>query len=195
MTFKKFNWIFLGLLLTIGFNFSIIRGKFEQFLVFETLSSISENSQCLSATLTPDNISQVIKQNQLLMNIVIDSKQLKNVSVNDSSDRSYSVFALAVNIFRKGDSMLRMIVDRQRLESIKGNSYIDLQFRCPVKLNIATGGNLDVSSIVIPLSEAETTPEWNFYYSHDSHSWFALRWTNPDAELLRQVKQEILSIL
>lgn len=86
--------------------------------------------------------------------------------------------------------MLRMIVDRRRLESFKEDNYVEIKFKHPVNLAIATGGTLSVSNIVVPLSEQQTTPAWNFYYSPDSREWFALRWTNPHLETLRRLKQE-----
>lgn len=133
---------------------------------------------------------QIISNNRPLMDVKIGSDEAKRVPITTDKTPSYLVFEAAINAFRDCDSMLRMIVDRKRLESFKGDNYLEINFKHPVNLNIATGGTLSVSNIVVPLSEQQTAPAWNFYYSPDAREWFALRWTNPNLETLARLKRE-----
>jgi hypothetical protein len=143
-----------------------------------------------------DNISvqysteQIISNNRPLMDVKIGRNEAKKITITTAKTPSYLVFEAAINAFNNCNSMLRMIVDRKRLESFKGDNYVEIKFKYPVNLSIATGGTLSVSNIVVPLSEQQTAPAWNFYYSPDGREWFALRWTNPNLEMLRGLKQE-----
>jgi hypothetical protein len=130
-----------------------------------------------------------------LITVEINGKRLKNIPIEKTDSYSYLVFTTAINIFTKSDSMLKMIIDHNRLESIKANNYLEIKFNSPANLKIATGGNLSVSNIVIPLSEEETTPEWNFYYSHNYDDWFALRWMQPDSMMFIKLQNEILELI
>jgi hypothetical protein len=156
-----------------------------------TLIYSSEASRNLALAMPNQNLSKIITENQPQIEVRIDSKNQKNVLVQSSPSPSYSVFSAAIDAFQHCDSMLRMIIDKKRLQSIRGDNFIEIKFRRPVALTIAYGGgkSLIVSDIVIPLSEKQTAPEWNFYYSENSQEWFALRWTQPDPQMLTRLKQ------
>lgn len=117
----------------------------------------------------------------------------------DSSSASLasSVYSLARQAFAQCDSMLRMIVDDQRLSQVKGNSYVEISFQPAAQLNVAYGGGkmLKVSKLVVPLSATQTAPEWTFYALGDTGNWLALRWTKPDPALLKSLRQSSRRLL
>jgi hypothetical protein len=87
--------------------------------------------------------------------------------------------------------MLKMIIDENRLKSLKGENFVSIKFKRPVILTIAYGGGkaLSVSKIVIPLPVKQISSEWSFYYYGESRDWFALVWTRSDYKILDQLKQ------
>lgn len=184
------SWFLFGIL------FSILAGLYYVYQPV-TLIYSSEASRNLALAMPNQNLSKIITENQPQIEVRINSKKQNDVLVQSSPSPSHSVFSAAIDAFQRCDSMLRMIIDKKRLQSIRGDHFVEIKFRRPVALTIAYGGgtSLIVSDIVIPLSEKQTAPEWDFYCSENSQEWFALRWTKPDPKiltLLKQVSQQLV---
>lgn len=136
------------------------------------------------------NVAKITK-NKIKLDVVIKGRKAENISITSSSSQAYSVYKIALDAFTNCDSMLKMIIDNNRLNLLKNKNFVELKFEPAVQLKIAYGGGkiLSVSKIVVPLSDKQTAPEWNFYYFGESQDWFALRWTKPDTKILKLLKQ------
>jgi hypothetical protein len=149
---------------------------------------------CLSGLLlgmTDQDLSGIIAEGQPRIEVRINSTKQKNVLVQSAPSHSFSAFSAAIDAVKQCDSMLKMVIAERRLQSPRGDNHITIRFKRPVALTFAYGGgkSLTVSEIVVPLSEKQTVPEWDFYYSEDSRTWFALRWTTPDPGMLTRLEQ------
>jgi hypothetical protein len=180
MKLSRFSWIFLVGLICIN--------SFNQVLASEALvSSYSNNANSMSV----QDFRRIITENRPQIDVAIAGEKRENISVTASPSLANEVFSLALDTFTRSDSMLRMIIDENRLKSLKGENFVSIKFKQPVILTIAYGGGkaLSVSKIVIPLPVKQISSEWSFYYYGESRDWFALVWTRSDYKILDQLKQ------
>lgn len=144
-----------------------------------------------STTLPNEVFSKIISDYQVKIDVHFNGERFDDLAISSQESRYYPIYVAVLDTFINWDTTLRMIVGNSRLESLRNDDFVELKFFPPLSMNEFKEGILfRVSNVIVPLSDVEAMPEWNFYYREaDIKGWFALRWTQPDSSNLSSIRQ------
>lgn len=161
----------------------------------ESLNSSSTNA---NTTIPTEMLQEIINKGKPTFNINIDGKIVKNISFNARDNNSYSLLINALEAFDRYDSGIRGGFPEEEVEKIKKLDYLEIQLQRWVDISRSNRNHsVEVYRLLIPLSERETNPEWNFYRQSRAYhkGWSMDIWTKPNLDTIKLIRKLAIDVI